>query len=81
MITVRALLLSVLMRLQGIQNVVTYSALVSACGKGRMKKRALQLLDKMRQQGVLHNMITYKALIIACKIGNITEKALQLFDL
>ena len=63
------------MRQQGLQvNVITYSAVISACGKCEMPERALQLFDEMQQQGLEPNVITYTAVISA---GGLT---LQLFD-
>ena len=61
-------------------NVITYNALISACGKGRMVEVALQLFDDMRQHGVQPDVITYNALISACGNGRMTERALQFLD-
>ena len=39
------------LRQDGLQpNVITYSALISACGEGSVPERALQLFAEMRQQ-------------------------------
>ena len=47
------------MRQQGLlPNVITYSAVISACEKGKMLERALRLFDEMRQQGLLPNGTT-----------------------
>ena len=67
------------MQLQGLQpNVITYSAVVSACGKCRMPLRALQLFDEMQQQGFEPNLITYIAVSSACGKGRMPKGALQL---
>ena len=50
-------------------NVITYSALISACEKDALPQRALQLLETMLHQGLLPEVITYSALISACEKG------------
>ena len=40
-------------------NVITYSALISACGKGCRPEWAWQLFDGVRQDGLLTNVVTY----------------------
>ena len=47
-------------------NVITYSALISACEKGKQPERALELFAAMKQQGVVPNVIAYSALISVC---------------
>merc|ERR1712039_876525 len=44
-------------------NVVTYNALISACEKGALPQRALQLFETMLHQDLLPDVITYNALI------------------
>ena len=65
-------------------NVITYSAVISACEKGGADytDTALQLFDEMRQHGVGPDVITYSAAISACEKGGAgyTKTALQLFD-
>jgi len=61
-------------------NVLTYSALISACEKGALPQRALELLETMRHQGLLPNVITYSALISACEKGALPQRALELFE-
>merc|ERR1712137_501243 len=60
-------------------NVITYSALISACGKGSQTEKALEVFAEMKQSGLKPNVITYSALISACVKGNQTEKALEVF--
>ena len=58
------------MKQQGmVPNVITYSALISACEKGKQPERALELFEAMKRQGVVPNVITYNALISACEKG------------
>ena len=59
---------------------ITYSALISACEKGTLPQRALQLFEAMLYQGLLPNVITYSALITACGNGALPQRALQLFE-
>ena len=44
---------------------ITYSVVISACGKCGMPERALQLFDELQQQGLEPNVITYTAVISA----------------
>ena len=51
------------------QDVITYSALISACAKGdNNAEKALQLLAEMQRKGLEPNVITYSALISACEL-------------
>ena len=60
-------------RQQGLQlNVITYSAVVCACGKCRMPVRALQLFNEMQQQGLQPNAIPYTAVVSASLPNAIT---------
>ena len=60
-------------------NVITYSALVSACEKGKLPQRALELLETLLHQGLLPEVITYSALISACEKGTLPQRALEIF--
>ena len=44
-------------------NVISYSALISTCEKGKQPKQALELYGTMQQQAMLPNVITYYALL------------------
>ena len=46
-------------------DVITYSAAISACGKGQQWQCTLRLLEEMRRPGVPANVITYNAAISA----------------
>jgi pentatricopeptide repeat protein len=64
------------MQRQGVvPDVITCSALISACGKGKQPERALEVFEAMQRQGVVPNVITYSALISACP-----ELAAELFE-
>jgi len=66
------------MQLQGVvADVITYSALISACDKGKQPERALEFMDAMQLQGVVINLITYNSLISSCEKGKQPERALK----
>ena len=48
-------------------DVITYSALISACEKGKQSGRGMEVFEAMQRQGVVPNVITYSALISACE--------------
>ena len=50
-------------------NVVTYSAAISACGKGQKPQQALHLLQELQLRGLLQDVVTYSAAISACEKG------------
>merc|ERR1712211_63662 len=51
-------------------NTITYSAAISACEKGQLPERALELLADMHKQSLEPNSITYSAAISACEKGS-----------
>ena len=59
-----------------VRDVIIYSALISACEKGKQPERALELFEAMKRQGVVPDVITYNALISACEKGKQPERAL-----
>jgi len=63
-----------------VPNVVTYSALISACEKDNQPRKALEFFKTMQQQGVVSTVITYNALISACEKGDEFEHALEVFE-
>ena len=60
-------------------NVYTYSALISACEKGKQPERALELFEAMQRQDKVPSVITYNALISACEKGKQPEQAFEVF--
>ena len=48
---------------------ITYSALVSACGKGALRQGASQLSETILRQGLLPDGITYNALVKCLREG------------
>jgi len=47
-------------------NVITYSALISACEKGTRAKEALNAFKAMQRQGLVANAISMTSLLLAC---------------
>ena len=56
---------------------ITYSAFISACEKGTLPQRALQLKDTMQHQDLLQDVITCNASCSACEKGTVPQRALQ----
>jgi len=52
-----------------VPNVITYSASISACEKGKQPQFAVEMLHAMQRQDVVPDIITYNALISACEKG------------
>jgi pentatricopeptide repeat protein len=68
-----------IMQVRGLApNVITYSAVISACEKGQQPERVLQLLDEMQVRGPTPNEITYSATISDCVKGQQSVRALVL---
>ena len=61
-------------------NVISYSAAISACGKGGKWEEALSLIKQMRSVDIEPNMFTYAASIQACAYAGQPAEALQIFD-
>ncbi len=59
---------------------ITYSALINACEKAGQWELALQLFERMQQEGIAPNTVTYNSLITACTQGSQWEKASEVFD-
>ena len=59
------------------RNTIPYSALISACSKGRQPKQALKVFQVVRQQGIVLDIITCSALISASEKGKQPECALE----
>jgi pentatricopeptide repeat domain-containing protein 1 len=51
------------------RSVITYSALINACEKAGQWELALQLFERMQQEGIAPNTVTYNSLITACTQG------------
>ena len=58
-------------------DVITYSALLSACGKSATPKGALQLLEAMLHQDVRQKVTTRSALLSACAKGELQQRTVS----
>lgn len=65
-------------QLQG--NIITYSAAISACGRGQEWQHALRLLTQLWEWHLEANVITYNAGITACEKGSQWHIALKLME-
>ena len=50
-------------------DMVTYNALISACGKGRELRRALDVCADMMHHALKPNLVSVKAVASACEKG------------
>ena len=50
-----------------VPNTITYSALISACEKGKQPEQALEVSAVMEQQGVVPDILIFGAMIWACE--------------
>ena len=57
---------------------ITYSAAISACEKGKSPDEAMELLDGMRQKGLEPGVITCNAAFSACEKAKQSGKGLEL---
>ena len=48
---------------------ITYAAVVSACGMGWLTLNALQVFERVRLQALQPLMVTYTAVVCACRNG------------
>ena len=69
------------MQQQGVMtNVITYSALISACEKGNQPEQALGLLQEMVDQLLIPNVVSFSACISASEKGKQWERALEVVE-
>ncbi|CAM9758092.1 unnamed protein product [Ectocarpus sp. 6 AP-2014] len=59
---------------------ITFNAAITACGRGKKWKPAVELLDSMRREGLVPDGFSYSAAITACKNCGQWETALGLLD-
>lgn len=63
-----------------VPNLVTYNALINACGKGGGNYRtSLEIFYEMGRNGVQPDRITYNSLLAVCSVAGLWEKAEALF--
>jgi pentatricopeptide repeat domain-containing protein 1 len=61
-------------------NVTSFNAAISACEKDGKWKRALSLLDELRERGAVPDLFSAIAAISACQKGGTGERAMSLLD-
>ena len=61
-----------------VPNVITYSAMISACEKGN-QEWVLEVFDAMQRQGMVPKIIGCSAWISTCEKGRQPERALEIF--
>ena len=59
-------------------NSIRFEIFQQACGKGNNWRKAVDLMDEMKENNVLANQFTYSAAISACGNGGQWERALEL---
>ncbi|KAK9950515.1 hypothetical protein M0R45_006001 [Rubus argutus] len=65
----------------GSPNLVTYNAVIDACGKGGVEfKRVVEIFNEMLKIGVQPDRITYNSLLAVCSRGGLWEAARNLFS-
>jgi len=62
-----------------VPDVITYSALISACEKGSKPVRAVAVFQAMRRQHMVPSIITYSVGISICEKGNQRKQGLEIF--
>ncbi|KAH0883387.1 hypothetical protein HID58_059483, partial [Brassica napus] len=62
-------------------NLVTYNAVIDACGKGGMEfSKVAEFFNEMERNGVQPDRITFNSLLGVCSRGGLWEVARSLFD-
>ncbi|KAL6506743.1 hypothetical protein OROHE_022575 [Orobanche hederae] len=62
-----------------LKNVVSWSAIIAACGLNGLPRDAVALLSEMEVDGVKPNSVTILAVLSACCHGGLVEEGLTLF--
>ena len=61
-----------------VPNVITYSALISACEKGKQPETTMAMFYAIQRQDVVPDIMTYGALISTCQRGKQPNQAVQM---
>jgi len=61
-------------------DIITYTCAMRACARGKQTRKALTLLDTVREKGLILDVYVYTSVIDACAKGGMWERALELLD-
>ncbi|KQJ84764.1 hypothetical protein BRADI_5g22640v3 [Brachypodium distachyon] len=61
------------------RNVVSWTSLITACGKNGFGEDAVSLFDRMVEDGVKPNDVTFLSLLSACGHSGLTSKGMEYF--
>nr|CAB3470025.1 unnamed protein product [Digitaria exilis] len=61
------------------RNVISWTSLITACGKNGFGEDAVTLFDRMEEDGVKPNDVTFLALLSACSHSGLTNKGIEYF--
>lgn len=59
---------------------IAYNAAISACEKGLVPNKAVQVFDQMKEDGIMPTVVTFSALISAAEKGQQWKLALQILQ-
>lgn len=62
------------------QTAIAYNAAISACEKGLVPHKALEIFEQMKREGVRPTVVTYSALISAAEKGQQWKLALEVLE-
>ncbi|XP_076884413.1 pentatricopeptide repeat-containing protein At2g17210-like [Bidens hawaiensis] len=62
------------------QNVVSFSAMIAACGMNGLPREALRLLTEMEVHGLKPNSVTILSVLSACSHGGLINEGLSFFQ-
>ena len=61
------------------RNVISWTSLITACGKNGLGEDAVTLFDRMAEDGVKPNDVTFLALLSACSHSGLMNKGIEYF--
>ncbi|CAO1947634.1 unnamed protein product [Urochloa humidicola] len=61
------------------RNVISWTSLITACGKNGFGEDAVTLFDRMEEDGVKPNEVTFLALLSACSHSGLMNKGVEYF--
>ncbi|XP_031261771.1 pentatricopeptide repeat-containing protein At1g71460, chloroplastic-like [Pistacia vera] len=64
-----------------VKGVMTWTAIIQACGYNDLSREALSLFNKMRYGGFTPNHITFKVLLSICNQAGLAAEACQIFHI